>query len=152
MSQSDDSGHDRRLSKDGYEVLWAEVRALRREVELWERLDSETRRTALTAMEKRLELLNEFRGQLREQAATFVTRDFADAEHDRMRIQIQALQQMVADAITEREYDQRHGEVMRRVSELERWRANVSGRYVGLSAIGALFIAVTTGFVVHLVT
>ena len=49
-------------------------------------------------------------------------------------------------------YENRHQQLEMRWTELDRWRSNVSGRYIGLAAIGAVAIAVASALVTHLVS
>lgn len=54
--------------------------------------------------------------------------------------------------ISEAQYDRRHEVLVSRVETIERWQANILGRYVGIAIVGAVFIAVIAGFASHLIT
>lgn len=54
--------------------------------------------------------------------------------------------------ITTARYDEKHEDLSRRLSSLERWQANLTGRMVGLGLIGAAFIAVVAAFITHLLS
>jgi hypothetical protein len=51
-----------------------EIKMFRREIKYWRRLDRRAIDKAHNNMEKRLDGMNEFRSQLKDQAGTFVTR------------------------------------------------------------------------------
>lgn len=74
---------------------------------------------ALTNLERRLDGMNEFRAQLKDQAGTFLTRDASDREHVQFTL---------------------------RVSTLELWRAGVEGAQTRANLISwlAMFISVVS--------
>lgn len=74
------------------------------------------------AMDKRLEGMNEFRQSLRDQNATFVTRDMSDARWSVLNDKIDG--------------------VDRRVDLQERWQSGIDGRTVGAAAAVSLIITV----------
>jgi hypothetical protein len=61
------------------------------------------------------------------------------------------LEKIAAGHITIEEYDRRHSALEDRMSSFERWRTNLSGRYVAYGVIGAILIAVAAGFITHVV-
>jgi Mg2+ and Co2+ transporter CorA len=59
------------------------------------RSDQEQLRNARESMEKRLESINEFRGQLRDQAAGFVTREEHSAKHSEIEARLRGVEKLI---------------------------------------------------------
>lgn len=60
------------------------------------------------------------------------------------------LETVAASHLTSDEYDRRHEALELRIGNLEQWRANLIGRYVGIAVIGMIAVAVIAGFITHL--
>ena len=75
---------------------------------------------AEVSMERRLEGMNEFRQSLRDQTATFMTRDMADARLSAMADKIEA--------------------VDNRVDAQDRWQSGIDGRTIGAAAAVSLIV------------
>jgi hypothetical protein len=75
-------------------------------------------------LEKRLEGMNEFREALKDQSASFVTRDVADIQHS---------------AFTKRIDD-----IIDRVGAAERWESGINGRTIGVSAAVGIAVVIFT--------
>ena len=54
--------------------------------------------------------------------------------------------------VTRSQYDERHDLLDQRMAELERWRANLTGRSAVFVVLGALIVAICAGLIVHFVT
>lgn len=78
---------------------------------------------ASKAMDYRLERMNELREQINNERGHFVS---------------------------ETMYSERHKELQRRLTNLELWRANLTGRVVGVGLIAIVFTGVLTALLTHL--
>ena len=95
------------------------------------------------AMEKRLEAMNEFRGQLNTQASTFATRENVD-----QRITAQeTLSRTLADA-NEKLTETHYTENRKRIEALERFQANTQGRITAYSSL-AVLVSAAVAIVLH---
>lgn len=114
--------------------------------EMHEQLSEQVKHAA-AAIERRLEGMNELRGQLNSERGHFVSRDMLDQRN--------ALQETRLAEI-DRRFEQRLEEQGKRVSDIERARANLDGRiatwgtmFLGASVVINLIIAVASHFIGH---
>ena len=77
-----------------------------------------------TALEKRLEGMNEFRASLKDQSAAFLTRDVYEVQH--------------ADLA------RRVDNIAERLQQAERWEAGINGRTIGVSAAIGIAVVIIT--------
>lgn len=96
--------------------------------------------------EKQLESLDK-RYDERTDAAMAATEKAAGALEARLNL----LNELRGEVLTRTEYDAKHVDLDRRLQQLERWRANITGRAVAMALVGAIFIAVVTGLITHLI-
>lgn len=97
----------------------------------------------------------------------FATHDhaarIARSETERVERRVDKVEGRLQAALTEYlrkdEYQARHQELEKRLEELQRqiivvenWKSNVTGRVVGIGAIGVLFTAVVVAFISHLLS
>jgi hypothetical protein len=104
---------------------------------LEERLDAaeRARDVALTAMDRRLDGMNEFRNTLRDQQNTFLRTDQYSMSHENLAQQIAIVR---SDLTALR-------------IKVETGSAAMTGRWLGYAALGAVFVTVVAGLLVHLV-
>lgn len=107
------------------DYLDARYADLERQLEVEIRHRDEMIEVVTRDLERRVEQLNRFQESMREEARSFITRTA---------------------------YDTRHESLERRVGMTEKWQANYSGRFVGVAFLGAVFIAVVSALVTHLVS
>jgi hypothetical protein len=123
------------------EALWVERD--KRLDERW-RAQQTALEKATTALERRLDLLNELREGV-------LSRDEYDGKHEALLGQMARLREDVDRIRSEALTKNGHVPYEERLSRLENWRANVTGRAVAVGLLGAIFVAVVTGFIVHLI-
>lgn len=99
-----------------------------------------------SSMEKRLEGMNEFRSQLKDQQANFVTRDVFDSYQKTHESRVHDLEQSVsvdrANLLTKQNYDIYQQDLVKRVESLQMYQANQEGRMWALGAGLALFFSI----------
>lgn len=54
--------------------------------------------------------------------------------------------------MTEEQYSHRHEALADRVATIERWQANILGRYVGMAVVGAILVSVIAAFASHVIS
>jgi cobalamin biosynthesis Mg chelatase CobN len=94
---------------------------------------------AEAASEKRFESVNEFRGQLKDQAASFVTRDEYSAKHDSLSDKLDAATELFSDRL-----DRATRELNSSISSLAASRATNEGKALGRTELWALIVAAAT--------
>lgn len=73
----------------------------------------------------------------------------ADQEALRLRDQINSER---GRYITESDYDRRHEALRERISKLEAWQANLTGRMVVFSLVGLVIVASASALVTHILS
>lgn len=68
----------------------------------------EARRLAKIEQDRRLDTMNEFRGQLKDQAATFITKDAVEGKLNSVETEIDAINRASNKFMTTEKYDQSH--------------------------------------------
>lgn len=66
--------------------------------------------------------------------------------------QVTELHEESSQFIRESAYRERHETLERRLASIERWQSNLIGRGIGLSLVGAIFIAVMAAIITHLLS
>lgn len=79
-----------------HEHLTVLIKSLERHVDAQFKAIEDARGIAFCAMEKRLDEMNEFRGQLRDQAAGFMTKSMFDLRHEALQREIDTRNAVVA--------------------------------------------------------
>jgi hypothetical protein len=97
--------------------------------------DGEARKLALEGMEKRLEGMNEFRNQLKEQAATFARVEGLERERER----INALEKNIPQAYFTKEAAEGFD---KRLDVIEKYMANIQGRIAMLVIVWGVVVVV----------
>lgn len=92
------------------------------------------REVALSALDRRLEGMNEFRETLREQQNTFIRQDRYQAEHDAVVRELAIMRDELSSL---------------RI-RVETGSAAMVGRWLGYASLGAVFVTVVAGLLVHL--
>lgn len=87
-------------------------------------------------LDKRLENMNEFRSQLKDQAATFLTRNESVVIEASMRGEINRLNELVIKSVPRQENQAVHDRTDQRIKALEENRANLDGK---MWAFGGIF-------------
>jgi hypothetical protein len=96
------------------------------------------------ADEKRFESVNEFRGQLADQALTFMTRSEYQAGHQRLQEQVNLLTQQVNAYVTRAENDALHARVDEQVGDLKSRLTRIEGSGEGRGQLVAWAVAAVT--------
>ena len=81
-------------------------------------------------MNRRLDSMNEFRGQLKDQTATFVTRAVYEAQVLRHDDEHKALDKKIAEGLSTEVYRSEHASLSKRVDELIQWKAERESTFV----------------------
>ena len=112
---------------------------------IYQAIDSRDKalRVAVDELNARLELLNELRGNVATKAdLENVTAQLLDLS--------QRLEAQGNSYVSEQTYATRHQEIERRMTEVDQWRSNLTGRIVGFATVGGLFVAMVSGLAVKL--
>lgn len=126
--------------REHFEALWLERD--RRLTERWTAQEQALTK-ATDQLERRLDLLNELRGEV-------LTRQEYDAKHDALLTELARIRSMV-DAVRSNSMSyEDHRQYEDRMRALESWKANVMGRAVAIGLVGGIFIAVVAAVLTHL--
>lgn len=125
-------------------VLGERIEGLRTLLESQRLDDREALTKALVAAEKLADKHNDLIRAAQERDALYATKE----ELVRLEGEIDRLRQ---NAVPLALYDEKHKSLAEQVTIIDQWKANVTGRVVGVGVIGAVFIAVVAALITHLI-
>jgi len=100
---------------------------------------AEATRIATDALNKRLEGMNEFRAQMNDWAARFITREDVTSSTVNLGDRITKIETSIASSMSRQEISGQLTLLNNKSSEMETFRANIQGRMVIIGALAALF-------------
>lgn len=101
-------------------------------------------------VDRRINGLSKLREEIAAERGLFMTRQQADISHEAIYTQINLVDEKVSNLLPREVYDEHHETLIERVSTIEKWKENITGRVVGVGVIAVIFTATVTAFITHL--